>query len=149
MTGRSKKMLADLDERAQPMFKDFLSRVDVALGEDQYIVFEGRRTAAVQEAYYAQGRKLLKEVNELRRHAGLYLLRNENDNYVITWTLKSKHIDGLAMDVLPVDGAGNPTWDTAHFKRQFNSILLCGKASRLVCGADWTPADWPHYEVNL
>lgn len=149
MTGRSMRMLAELDERARPKFENFLSRVDAALGEDQYMVFEGRRTTAVQEAYYAQGRKLLREVNELRRLAGLYLLRSETDNYVISWTLKSKHIDGLAMDVLPVDGARNPTWDIAHFNRQFNAIRLCGKDAGLVCGSDWTPPDWPHFEVNL
>lgn len=149
MTERSKKMLAALDDRARPVFENFLNSLDAALGEDQYIVFEGRRTAAVQEAYHAQGRKPLEEVNGLRRRAGLYLLRSEKDNYVITWTLKSKHIDGLAMDVLPVDGGGSPTWDLAHFKRQFDIIRDCGGASGLTCGADWSPPDYPHYEVRL
>jgi len=149
MTERSKKMLAALDEKAIPVFENFLLKLDTALGEDRYIVFEGRRAVAVQEAYYAQGRELLATVNELRRKAGLYLLRSEKDNYIITWTKNSKHIDGLAMDVLPVDGAGNPTWDLAHFKEQFDVIRGCGKAAGLNCGADWVQADYPHYEVNL
>ena len=148
MTERSRRMLAALDDRARQVFADFLGRLDAVLGDSLYIVFEGRRTAAVQEAYYAQGRETLEAVNKKRAAAGLYLLRGEKDNYIITWTLKSKHIDGLAMDVLPVDGAGNPTWDMAHFWKQFEIIRNCGKEAGLVCGADWPQADWPHYEVR-
>jgi len=149
MTERSKRMLAALDDRARPVFEDFLGRLDTLIGDDQYIVFEGRRAVAVQEAYYAQGREPLEAVNKKRASAGLYLLRSEKDNYVITWTLKSKHIDGLAMDVLPVDGRGNPTWDLAHFQQKFDIIRDCGIKSGLICGADWKPADWPHYEIKI
>jgi hypothetical protein len=143
-------MIEELDRRAQPVFTDFLLRLDLYLGENQYIVFEGRRSLKVQQAYYAQGRKALEEVNSLRKQAGLYLLRSEADNYAITWTLKSKHIDGLAMDVLPVDGAGNPTWDLAHYREAFEQIRFCGKEAELVCGADWPSpqTDWPHYEIK-
>ena len=148
MTERSGRMLAELDGRVRPKFGDFLQRLDEALCEDQYIVFEGRRSARVQEAYYAQGRKPLAEVNALRKAAGLYALRSEQDNYLITWTLESRHIDGLAMDVLPADGAGNPTWDLAHYREQFKRIYDCGKTAGLECGADWPPpkTDWPHYQ---
>jgi peptidoglycan L-alanyl-D-glutamate endopeptidase CwlK len=150
MTERSRKMIAELNPQAQPVFTDFLTGLDNFIGENQYIVFEGRRTVRVQEAYYAQGRKSLEEVNALRKLAGLYLLRSDKDNYVITWTLKSKHIDGLAMDVLPVDGAGNPTWDLAHYWHAFERIRSCGDDTGLVCGGDWPSplTDWPHYEVR-
>jgi len=149
MTERSKRMLSELKGSVQSIFADFLIRLDETLGENQYIVFEGRRSMQTQEAYYAQGRKPLNEVNELRKLAGLYLLRSEKDNYQITWTLKSKHIDGLAMDVLPVDGAGNPSWDLAHYRQQFEQIRNCGRDIGLVCGADWKSpqTDWPHYET--
>ena len=150
MTQRSIKMLAALDTAAQPVFKDFLTRLDKEVGDDRYIVFEGRRSKHVQEAYYAQGRKSLVEVNAIRKTAGLYLLKSEKDNYEITWTLKSKHLDGLAMDVLPVDGKGNPTWDLAHYRKTFQKIRDCGFAAGLVCGADWAApkTDWPHYELR-
>ena len=150
MTDRSKRMLTELDLRAQPVFERFLKYLDDELGDDQYIVFEGRRTPLVQEAYYAQGRKSLEEVNALRKKAGLYLLRNEKDNYLITWTLQSKHIDGLAMDVLPVNGAGNPTWDLGHYRKFFEIIRDCGREAGLICGADWLSpkTDWPHYEFG-
>ena len=149
MTERSSRMLSELHPLAQPVMRAFISSIDSKLGSDQYIIFEGRRSLKTQEAYYAQGRENLEAVNEKRREAGLYLLRSERDNYVITWTLKSKHLDGFALDVLPVDGAGNPTWDLGHYRRQFEIIRDCGKAAGLVCGAEWpdTP-DWPHYEYR-
>jgi len=149
MTERSKKMLAGLDDNARPVFYNFLCNLDTELGEEYYIVFEGRRAVAVQEAYYAQGRDSLEVVNEKRRRAGLPHLRSEKENYIITWTLESKHIKGLAMDVLPVDSNGNPTWDTAHYMRQFIIIRDCAKKCGLVCGADWKPEDWPHYEIKI
>jgi hypothetical protein len=149
MTERSRKKLAELDPAARGVFEDFLRKLDEALGENQYVVYEGRRNRAVQEAYYAQGRKPLGEVNALRKAAGLYLLRSEKDNYTITWTLASKHLEGLAMDVLPVDGTGNPSWDLSHYWKIFMIIKNCGKDAGLNCGADWPPpqTDWPHYQT--
>jgi len=150
MTERSRKKLAELDETAQPVFEGFLVRLDEALGDDKYLVMEGRRRALVQEAYYAQGRESLEEVNKKRVAAGLWVIRSEKDNYKITWTLKSLHIDGLAMDVVPTDSLGNPTWDLAHYRKAFETIRDCGRAAGLECGADWPAeqADWPHYQIK-
>ncbi len=147
MTVRSIKILEGLDSAAQPIFREFLKLLDAELGDARYIAIEGRRLLAVQEAYHAQGRESLEDVNKKRSAAGLYLLRSEQDNYIITWTLKSKHIDGLAMDVVPTDGAGNPTWDLAHYRKTFETIRDCGKKAGLTCGADWNPPDWPHYQI--
>jgi hypothetical protein len=150
MTERSRKMLGELSPTARGVFENFLNLLDVALGEERYVVFEGRRSVKVQEAYYAQGRKSLEEVNAKRKAAGLYALRSERDNYVITWTLKSRHIDGYAMDVLPLTGEGKPTWDLAHYRKAFQAIRDCGRQAGLECGADWMEGqtDWPHYEVK-
>jgi hypothetical protein len=143
-------MLSELSVRAQGVFEKFLLRLDDALGEERYVVHEARRSVRVQEAYYAQGRSSLDGVNELRKMAGLFLLRSEKDNYKITWSLKSKHIDGLAMDIVPTDGAGNPTWDLGHYWGFFTAIRDCGRTAGLVCGADWPSpqTDWPHYETR-
>ena len=149
MTERTRNMLLKLAPAAQAVFALFIKLLDEALGEDQYIVFEGRRTVQVQEAYFSQGRSSLDEVNLLRKNAGLYLLRSEKDNYIITWTMNSKHIDGLAMDILPTNGAGDPTWDLTHYRKIFETIRSCGRKAGLECGADWpaTNTDWPHYQV--
>jgi hypothetical protein len=151
MTERSIEMLNKLDPKAQLVFKDFLELLDKELGDDKYIVFEGKRTTAVQEAYYAQGRESLEQVNQKRKDAGLYLFTRESENAKpITWTLKSKHIDGFAMDVLPVNEKGNPTWDLTKYNDTFVKIRDCGRAVGLECGADWPDSkkDWPHYEIK-
>jgi hypothetical protein len=150
MTERTKRMLDSLDPLARPCFETFVGFLEDALGEDGYVAYEARRSVRVQEAYYAQGRKGLEEVNALRKLAGLYQLRSERDNYKITWTVKSRHIDGSAMDVVPADGAGNPTWDLAHYRDAFEAIRDCGRRAGLICGADWPEpqADWPHYEAT-
>jgi hypothetical protein len=126
-------------------------KLDVALGEDNYIIFEGLRTLAKQEAYFAQRRESLALVNEKRKAAGLYLFTSEKQNAKkVTWTLKSKHLDGCAMDILPTDPEGNPTWDLARYRPEFNAIVDCGRAAGLECGADWGDAnkDWPHYQLK-
>jgi len=153
MTEKSKKILSELDPMAIPRFNEFIKKLDKELGDDKYIIFEGLRKIEVQEAYYAQGREPVEKVNKLRKKAGLWLLRTHDDNgnlinhKIITWTLQSKHIDGFAMDVLPVDGSGNPTWDLAHYYNYFKIIRDCGRAVGLICGASWNPPDWPHYEI--
>jgi len=147
MTEQSVKKLESLSSAVQPVFREFLNLLDTELGEDRYVVFEAKRSVLVQEAYFAQGREPLVEVNKKRLAAGLYLLQSDNQNYIITWTLKSKHIDGLAMDVLPADGRGNPTWDLAHYRKTFETIRDCGKKAGLTCGAEWDPPDWPHYQI--
>jgi hypothetical protein len=124
--------------------------LDGSLGDGAYIVFEGLRSEKVQKAYFAQGRASLETVNEARKEAGLYLLSSEKQNYKITWTMESKHLEGLAMDILPATPDGQPTWDLAHYRKQFELIRDAGRAAGLVCGADWPEAqrDWPHYEVR-
>ena len=150
MTGRTKKLISQLDRRAQFAFTRMCKLLDERLGEDGYYIYEGLRTQETQEAYYAQGRESLTSVNEKRVKAGLYLLRNEKQNYKVTWTLKSKHLEGKAMDILPLTAEGNPTWDLAHYRAQFEIIRDCGRNAGLECGADWEEAnrDWPHYQIK-
>jgi hypothetical protein len=150
MTERTKNKIAELQPQAQKLFTAMCQKLDISLGEDFYIVYEGLRTKETQGAYYAQGRERLPQVNEKRKAAGLYLLASEKQNYTITWTLKSKHLEGLAMDILPVDGRGNPTWDLAHYRHQFEEIRDAGRDTGLECGADWpaNQSDWPHYQAR-
>jgi peptidoglycan L-alanyl-D-glutamate endopeptidase CwlK len=143
-------MIALLRPEGQKRFTSMCETLDQSLGDDAYIVFEGVRTEKVQAAYFAQGREPLEEVNRARKDAGLYLLTSEKQNYKITWTVKSKHLEGLAMDILPAQPNGEPTWDLAHYRKQFELIRDAGRSAGLVCGADWLEAqrDWPHYEVK-
>ncbi|MDR2797273.1 MAG: hypothetical protein LBB80_02925 [Treponema sp.] len=70
------------------------------------LVIETNRTQAVQDAYYAQGRKPITEVNTLRKKAGLYLIK-ERENRVITKARISTHTGGRALDIC-LEIAGKP-----------------------------------------
>jgi peptidoglycan L-alanyl-D-glutamate endopeptidase CwlK len=143
-------MIGLLKPEAQKLFTAMCGMLDETLGEGSYIIFEGLRTEQVQAAYYAQGREPLDAVNKARKEAGLYLLASEKQNYRITWTMKSRHLEGLAMDILPAAPDGQPTWDLTRYRRQFELIRDAGRETGLECGADWPEAqrDWPHYEVK-
>jgi hypothetical protein len=143
-------MIGLLKPVAQERFTAMCETLGETLGDDAYIIFEGLRTIEVQRAYFAQGREPLEAVNKTRKEAGLYLLSSEKQNYKITWTMKSKHMEGLAMDILPAMPNGQPTWDLAHYRKQFELIRNAGRSVGLVCGADWPEIqrDWPHYEVK-
>ena len=150
MTDRSKRMVALLKPEAGRVFTAMCAALDKTLGDDAYIIFEGLRGRGVQSAYYVQGREPLEAVNTKRKAAGLYPLTSERQNYKITWTMNSKHLEGLAMDILPAQPNGEPTWDIAHYRMQFEAIRDAGRSAWLVCGADWPEPqrDWPHYEVK-
>ena len=100
------EMIEKLDVKIRPQVKQFIHELDL-LGV-AYKVLETRRTPEVQAAYYAQGREPLDVVNAKRKVARLYLLTEKENRNMITWTLKSKHLDGLAIDIVPVIGGRIP-----------------------------------------
>lgn len=108
-------------------------------------VVETRRNISVQRAYYAQGRESLEVVNQLRKAAGLHPIdRNENDRK-ITWTLKSKHLDGLAFDVVPLKG-GQLWWEAPYL--MWLRIGEIGESCGLQWGGRWEKCpDYPHFEI--
>ena len=69
-------------------------------------VNETLRSQEVQNAYYAQGREPLDNTNAKRKIAGLPPITDAENKNMITWTLKSKHSSGKAMDLYPIDKNG-------------------------------------------
>ena len=119
-----------------------------------YKVIETLRTDAVQQAYYAQGRQPLYTVNALRKEAGLWMIDEATNKNKITWTLKSKHIDGKAIDIVPVKDGKIPwninSQDVADLYIRIGKI---GESVGLEWGGRWTPInkygigkDAPHFE---
>ncbi|MGP2469112.1 M15 family metallopeptidase [Yersinia sp. 2540 StPb PI] len=97
-------------------------------------VIEGVRTVARQEQLYAQGRTV--------------------DGKIVTWTMKSKHIDGNAVDLLPVTGWDNLSSFKAVSKAMFQAASELGV--KITWGADWNgngiqekgETDSPHFEIS-
>ena len=136
-------------ELLDPVFKDkikiFLSKLDEK--GILYYIFETKRDTEVQTAYYAQGRKPLEETNALRKKAGLYLLSEADNKKKITWTMKSKHIEGKAIDIVPraVGPIPKPWWGAPDV--YYKNIAEVAKECDLNAGYFWEEKDAPHVEL--
>jgi peptidoglycan L-alanyl-D-glutamate endopeptidase CwlK len=149
------RSLTSLDPAFQPRAAEFINRLKEA--GLAYTVLETLRTTAVQTAYYAQGREPLEAVNAKRTLAGLWLITAEENRKVITQTMKSVHMDGKALDVVPLMRDGSIPWniatqEIADLWKQFGEI---GRSAGLEWGGDWKPLDrwgigWdpPHYQAK-
>lgn len=108
--------LDELDPSFLPFANKYLDELTVA--GIRHAIIETRRTADVQHAYYAQGRLTLVEVNIRRKTAGLWPISEKENKYKVTDSelLVYKgvgHGNGTAMDVVPLNASGKPTWNVA------------------------------------
>ena len=95
----------------------------IEITAQDFMVTEGLRTLARQKDLYAQGRT--------------------KPGPVVTWTLKSKHIDGLAVDLVPFND-GKPDWTAG---KNFDEIAKAmHDAAEELGPGDYIcyPADLPH-----
>lgn len=98
-----------------------------------FVVVQGARTQAEQDALYAQGRT--------------------KPGKKVTWTRNSRHVGGFAVDVAPWIGGGIE-WDDDGRIGAWPRIIEAMKSAAaelripIKCGADWqkTP-DRPHVEL--
>jgi peptidoglycan L-alanyl-D-glutamate endopeptidase CwlK len=119
---RSEKNLATVQPQLQRLGRELLRRL--AAEGLTFKVTSGNRTQAEQDKLYSQG-------------------RNGNKGPVVTWTRKSRHIGGKAIDLTLFSGK-NPVWDSKHYDR----AGVIGEELGLVWGGRWkrTP-DRPHFEL--
>ena len=109
------------------------------------------RTEAEQMALFAQGRDALPAVNLLRSQAGMPPIGAADNSYTVTNAdgvkYKSNHQGGRALDVVPVNSAGNPVWPD-HKDPRWEQIASVMKANGFQWGGDWPRfPDFPHYEM--
>jgi peptidoglycan L-alanyl-D-glutamate endopeptidase CwlK len=116
------------------------------------LIIETDRSQAVQNAYYAQGREPLEAVNEKRKIAGLYPLK-ERENVKVTNARVSNHTGGGAVDMCPeIPGKpGYPRWNAP------NEVWKRMGCLAEECGLDWCAGgygqtwgkgwDNPHFEL--
>lgn len=119
-----------------------------------YKIIETLRTNKVQQAYYAQGRNQIYTVNALRKEAGLWVIDEATNKQIITWTLKSKHLEGKAIDIVPIKDGKIP-WNinTQEIANLYLRIGAVGESVGLEWGGRWKPVDKfgvgkdaPHFE---
>lgn len=129
----SKTSLARLDGVDQRLVAIVKRAIQISTVD--FMVVEGVRTLARQRELYAQGRT--------------------KPGKVVTWTLKSKHIEGRAVDLLPApyDWKDHKGFD-AVIRAMMEAAGELGVGVR--SGADWNQngrlrekgeADSPHFEL--
>jgi peptidoglycan L-alanyl-D-glutamate endopeptidase CwlK len=140
-----------LKPEARPYFEGFIGMLEKQ--GFRYSILETLRTKEAQEAYYAQGRRPLDEINELRKKAGLYLLGEGEGKRIVTKTMESVHLAGLAADIVPVIGGKIPWNIAAENAGLWLTFGRLGQEAGLEWGGAWAPLDrfgigWdaPHYQ---
>jgi peptidoglycan L-alanyl-D-glutamate endopeptidase CwlK len=119
---RSEKNLATVEPRLQKLGRELLRRL--AAEGLTFKVIQGRRTPAEQAALYAKGRTA--------------------PGPKVTWTLKSRHLTGRAIDLALFQGK-NVVWESKHYTRAGE----IGEELGLVWGGRWKngKTDKPHFEL--
>jgi len=87
----------------------------------------------------------LRTLEEQKR---LYALGRTEPGNIITWTMKSKHIEGKALDVLP-----HPIkWDDHNRFYELAGLMKAAakiEGVEIIWGGDWQKSkDLPHWEVR-
>jgi hypothetical protein len=116
------------------------------MGVKKIIVVEGLRPLAIQMAYYSRGRMEVKDVKAMYEAAGLYTPTDKECLTKNTWTLKSRHLEGKAVDLAPSKD-GKTIWWNAPLKVWVRMGEI-GKKYGLVWGGDWKEKDLPHFEMQ-
>lgn len=145
------KDLNELDpqirERAKAAFTEMNASQRLKdLGVSYVAVSETKRSLAVQMAYYSRSRmRDINDVKKMYKAAGLYIPSDQECITANTWTLQSKHIDGLAVDFVPVNKDGKLWW-TAPVT-VWEELGKIGESNGLKWGGRWKNKDCPHFEV--
>lgn len=137
-------LIRDKAKKAIKMMAE--DKVLTTLGCTGFAVNETKRDLAVQMAYFSRSRmKNVADVKAMYKAAGLYTPSDQECVTKNTNTLDSKHIKGLAVDIVPLKN-GTMWWNAPEpvWKRMGEIGKSCG----LSWGGDWKGfADTPHFEV--
>lgn len=111
----------ELSDRMKPLYEAFKAKME-AEGYG-FILTCTRRTKAEQADLYALGRT--------------------KPGKIVTWTMRSKHIDGDAFDIA-VKVNGKVSWDPINYQRPG----MIGESVGLTWGGLWKgKPDYPHFEI--
>lgn len=89
--------------------------------EQAFIVYHGHRTDAEQADFIAKG---------------------------VSWVKRSKHQDGLAIDVMALDEKGKGTWEYKYYPKIARAFYACAEklGVRITWGGEWKQKDNVHFE---
>ncbi|MGI4873257.1 MAG: M15 family metallopeptidase [Janthinobacterium lividum] len=115
---------------------------------------ETYRSPAVQQAYYAQGRQPLAEINQLRHNAGLSAIGASEASHKITNARpgQSAHnfLPARAFDVQLLKADGEPDWTDSNYGGFAAYVKVAAEKLKVAVsqGAYWKSfKDMPHCEL--
>ena len=154
------RKIEDLTPQMQLLYAKFKEKMDAA--KITFIVTCTARTVKEQQALYAQGRQTTREVNILRRMAGLPSITDVENKNKVTWTLASRHLVDLDDGVIENDKSrafdivitkdGKATWDVKvnvnkNEQPDYLEAGLIGESVGLKWGGRFKSPDYPHFEL--
>lgn len=127
--------------RLRGVKRDLVRVAELALSRSSFdiTVIEGTRTPERQAQLYAQGRT--------------------TPGPIVTWTLRSKHLDGKAIDLGPLDDKGQIAWNNRELFVEMSSLMFAAAEElgvKIRWGKDWNmngipeekgEYDGPHFEL--
>lgn len=134
----------------------FGTRSEIRLrGVDQHLVAVARRAIANSpvDLTIVEGRRTTE------RQAQLYAQGRTTPGPIVSWTLRSKHIDGKAIDIAPLKADGSVDWDNKQAFLDMSKLMFEAAQSlgvKIRWGADWDQDgrpyekgeyDGPHFEL--
>jgi len=114
------------------------------MGVEKIAISETKRNLSTQMAYYSRSRMGVEDVKKMYKAAGLYTPSDYECKTANTWTLDSKHIRGLAIDLVPVKD-GKFWWSAPT--NVWERMGKIGESQGLLWGGRWKNKDTPHFEV--
>lgn len=153
MSTRIDDLVPEVEGKATALLNG-LNRAGIA-----YMVTSTLRTREEQLALFAQGRAQLEVVQALRKAARMRELHPSENKYTVTnadgVTKLSLHQGGRALDIVPLDERGRPSWAYGPMQQKYLAIGDIARKQGWVCGQDWPPidpitglgADPPHYQT--
>lgn len=117
------RKIEDLTDETRAKFNSFAA--GMAAEGIEYIVTCTRRSQPEQDALHERGRT--------------------KPGPIVTWTRKSKHIEGKAFDIVILEN-GKPDWNITN--PAWTRAGVIGRMAGLVWGGSWSrSADYPHFEL--
>jgi len=133
--------LQSLDQRAASKLS--MALIDMENQKVPYFISQARRTLLEQCLYALQGRLGDIPQSDLEWACKEAKIRPP-DKQKITWTLKSNHLSGLAVDIVPLKD-DKPDWNNQDMR-----IVEAMKNAGFTWGGDWADKpDKPHFELRV
>lgn len=141
--------ISDLIPSIQNKAYKFLNELNTSqelkkLGVEKVVITETKRDLYIQMAYYSRGRMQPCDVKAMYKAAGLYEPTEQECKTPNTQTLQSKHIEGKALDVVPVQNS--KLWWSAP-KEVWDIIGNIGIKNGFTWGGSWEWKDYPHFQI--